>query len=1108
MFVEDGELEEMLKDVKSDEEDEGGPVILLNGRVSSAGKGRGTLRNLPDTGHTPDSLSLQAMTARFASAVIPEEAVVDADQVILTTKISELTDLRKDLASLVKSVGPEDSLRRRKAVDLLKKVDAEVSLYEQFLDSNGQSVPDELALSVQETPSETSFRSALSATLSSPRLFGHRRSISQSSVGSATSSNVPSTAGSHFALPASTIIPPGPNDVLRWTLLPGLSNQVFSEGMKQRIGIPVTFVVAGLGIAIGTSRSLVAIYDFTQNLRIVLGDPMNAAQFGSVTSLAVSTDHTQLVCGYSFGAVCVWDAVKGVPVRTVLPVRAEERNSGKRDGHGHGVPVIHVGFVGGKGGVVSGDNQGHVFYHSVTRVMLMNTAVTTRVHPASARLAYPTTIYALAPLPHLHHRLPYPGDSLHLVALSTPYKLAIMSLKPLQTQYKISWVRESKADVSAVRKAVAMSCLCWWPAMKGRDGQSLSDPLLAASCGPKLIVIRVSSVMPPRNKRDSLSTPPIAGGLEFKVEGQVKTGSNIVSIQWLDEFTLSCLHSTEEIVLYDVGKMREVARTDVKARQVACHDYFSKPLSSLMVPVEMAYWMSLRMYKGRVFIMGLREIIIASRLSWTDRLKALVTAGKFSEALTLGLDFYHGKQRHSVTGLPAHEGERRRLVGGYLAELVNSYVEMSLSGVRGGEGDEEGVGSEGESENEDMTVYKSLAETVFDICLSIDRSNLLFSDIYDHFSDSGLQSVFLETLEPRVLNGTITVIESPVVVRDLVRVYVERGWEGRLEQVILGMDVGRSAVDIHETVRVCRGRGMWSGLCYVLNRAGDFVMPVVEMVGRAAEIVEQRQTGEGEEGKEEDGLYTVFVYLAYVLTGKAFPVGMLGKKETGNVRSDVWSFLGSPFFATWPPVEGGQEGGRRRIGEEPYPYVRTLLAFDSGEFLKTVNAAVGDSALDVGGEEAGVKIRQNVYVEFREGRGRFAERRVIGRAEVVEALVRVVEGEYVVPVRVGSVRVGDSVGGGGTGISRGDALRVYAWICRWWGRWGGDGIGVLREVLVRGVLALVWVGKEGRKDVRESVLENVERMVEVDAEEAAKVVDEFWGGEHERVVGKLEGRQD
>ena len=103
----------------------------------------------------------------------------------------------------------------------------------------------------QETPSEMSFRSGLSATLSSPRLMGHRRSMSQSSVQSGishVSSNVPSTAGvsvvSNFGLSSSAMIPPGPNDVLRWTLLPNLSNQLFSESMKQRIGIPVTFAVS------------------------------------------------------------------------------------------------------------------------------------------------------------------------------------------------------------------------------------------------------------------------------------------------------------------------------------------------------------------------------------------------------------------------------------------------------------------------------------------------------------------------------------------------------------------------------------------------------------------------------------------------------------------------------------------------------------------------------------------------------------------------------------------------------------------------------------------------------------------------------------------------
>ncbi|KAJ3032574.1 Vacuolar protein sorting-associated protein 8, partial [Rhizophlyctis rosea] len=753
------------------------------------------------------------------------------------------------------------------------------------------------------------------------------------------------------------MMPPGPNDVLRWTLLPGLSSQVFSEGMKQRIGIPVTFAVAGVGIAIGTSRSLVALYDFTQNLRIVLGDPTNAAQFGSVTSIAVSTDHNLLVCGYSFGAVCIWDAVKGVPVRTILPLRAEDRAAQKKDGHTRGVPVIHVGFVGSKGNVVSGDNQGHVFYHSVTRVMLLNTSATVRVHPASSRLAYPTTIYALAPLPHLHHRAAYPGDTMHLVALSTPYKMAIVSLKPLQTQYKLSWVRESKVDASAIRKAAPMSCLQWWPPMKQKDGERLSDPLLAASCGPKLMIIRVSHAPTSRSRRDS-SIP--TSDLQFTVDGSITTASNIVAIQWLDESTVACLMSSEEIVLYDVKRFLEVARADVRARQVACHDYFSKALASLMVPVEMAYYQSLRMYKGRLFIMGLREITIAGRLSWTDRLKALVTAGKFAEALSLGLEFYNGKQRNSVTGLPPSETERKRLVGNHISELLNTYVEMSLSGydadavqsARVSEDEEQAGGEE-----DDLSVYRSLCKTAFDISLAIDREQALFSDTYDHFAEAGLKGVFMEMLEPSILSGSVTTIDSPVVVQDFITYFVAQGWVQRLEQVILHLDV--KTLDIHSTIEVCRRCGMWSALCYVYNRAGDYVMPLVEIL----EVLEKSLAEGGEENSGDNGLYTVFVYLAYVVTGKAFPIGVMTKKEAGNVKMDLWSFLMSPFYATWPPDES--EFSRRKIGAEPYPYLGILLRWDVGEFLKALMVMISDSGLD--GE--GVRIRQNVYVEERGGRG-------------------------------------------------------------------------------------------------------------------------------------------
>ncbi|KAJ3283227.1 Vacuolar protein sorting-associated protein 8 [Borealophlyctis nickersoniae] len=1081
-----------------DDADECRPIITLGGRTFSKDTENPRARDFTSLSQQQDTVYLTVLASRFASSALLEDSIVDASQSTLRTKIGELELLKRDVEEHVKRVGiREGSFREQKAVDLLQQVSSEIALYEQFLESNGKRVTlesilstrseqdDELGFlreangattptslnpsrtassdflqpptSIEATPSEISFTSVISVNPSSPRVSRHRRTLSQSSLGSGvshTSSTIPSTVGgvssSSLSMLTSSIIPPGPNDVFRWTSLPTLSQQLLSDSMKQRIGIPITFAVGSGGIVIGTSRSLVALFDFTQTLKAVLGDPVNGAEYGSVTALSMSTDHKLVACGYSKGVVCVWDLMKGIAVRTILPLRADEKPGPKRDGHTQGTPVIHVAFVGAKGNVVSADNQGSAFYHSIAKVIMISTPASTRIHPSKPRPSIPTTIYALAPLPHIHNHSRYPGDHLNLVALSTPYKMAIISLKPLQTQYKISWVHESKADISATLKASPMSCLQWWPPMKQKDGMQLTVPLLAVSCGKRLMVVRVSWVpTTARSKRESFNKSP---AVEYTVRGELLADSNIIAIQWLDERLVACLTSAEELVLYDIKNFTEVERTNLKGKQIVCHDFFSKPLAATMVPVEMAYYQSLRMYRGRLFVMGLREVTIASRLSWIDRLKALVMAGNFTAAIEMGLDFYRGQHRRAVTSLPSDDGTRRHAVGDHLAGLLVTYVDMALSGHDGPPRNEE-----------DTALYKQLAAATFDTCLATDREDLLFGDLYDRFCEKNLQGVFLETLEPLILSDTITALDNPGVIQAFVLHYRRAGWLDRVEQVILHLDP--TSLDIHETIGTCREHRLYSALIYVYNRAGDYVTPIAEMLAiveghlkREAAIKGGTRSSDAQgkasssSGRDDlDRIYILYVYLAYVLTGKAFPIGTLSKKEAQSVRSDVCSFLLSPFYASWPP-DDQSDIARRKLGAEPYPYVRLLLQYDARDFLKVAAVAMEDSCF---GE--GVRVRQNVFVGDRNGRARFVDKHEIGRQSIIDAILTVVEGEHPVPVSILGIKPGML---GLAGIDSGDfkhheLVGIYAFIARMFPKFRHT-ISLPDEVLLRALFVLTF----------------------------------------------------
>ncbi|OAD69130.1 hypothetical protein PHYBLDRAFT_85972, partial [Phycomyces blakesleeanus NRRL 1555(-)] len=823
-----------------------------------------------------------------------------------------------------------------------------------------------------------------------------------------------------------------PWEAFKWTPLLKISEQLYSDSVRKNSGLLTVLAVSGV-IAIGTTRSLVFVYDYSQNLKCVLGDSARAVEVGSVTSLAISADHTTIACGYSQGYIIVWNIKKpAYPVRTIDPLPASQLAGAlasnavgpqqtplRKEGHIKGAAILHIGFISiKKSEIVSADDQGMAFYHLLYKVVMVNAVDTTRIlgryqnisfssDPAYSSAASsrqygspsddipvipkpkkPSTVFGMQPLPLGH--IPHPAESFGLVALLTPYKMIIVGLKPTpQTQFKFL---KPKYLHSTEHADSLSGCLAWLPVTKtgmhdeGEPQDSLpsTDPMLAFSWGYHLFIIRVGVEAADskqqngnRANRNPIGNKPKKGNkLEFIKLGEWECGDPIVGLQWINRQILVLFTPNEEMILFDPKNMRETERANIRNKQLVYHDWFNNPLKEVASEtivqiqkpalgtnntivthktIEMAYYHSLKGYKGKMFLLGLRQIFVGTLLSWADRILALVKAGDFLEGIELATLFYNGQRIQTVVGLPEDEQARKKLVGEKLMELLVASLNYAFSSKRTYEGMTDDIAG-GNS-----ILFHDLADGCMKACLSMGKLDFLFDTVYERFAASGVRGVFLEVLAPYIVDDKMPDI-PPSIMKDLVEHYSEKKLLGQLEQVI--WHVNPQCLSIDQIVSMCHREGLYEAMMYVWNKSmNDYVSPVVEMLKVIPNPAQRSRVSSGEsrvwprpspENNLRQNTEKLFEYLKSVLRGRSFPddLQMIGSRAT-EAKSAVYSFVFSGRCVVWPRIGGKlvlTTTEDEEMSEPTYPYLRLLLRFNTKKFLEALEVVFEDPWLN-GGED-------------------------------------------------------------------------------------------------------------------------------------------------------------
>jgi hypothetical protein len=675
-----------------------------------------------------------------------------------------------------------------------------------------------------------------------------------------------------------------------------------------------------------------------------------AVESGAVTSIAISADHLIVAGGHANGSIFTWEIARAArPFLHIPSLEPAQMISRSVDGHVPNVAIRHLGFLGTRHtALVSADDRGMAFSHLATRGMgaVGRTVKTTRIlgrYPndiaTTGKPRKPSTVLAFAPLPL--GNVERGTDTMGLTAMLTPYLLVIVSTTPIaQTQHKAARPKEVAAH------SALSGCLAWFPAVKlkvkdPKTGSDFSKVKLVYCWSNVLTVLDVDEVESPN--KDKPST------LSFKPRSRWKAEEAIVAVQWLSRSVLTVLTITQRLIVLEDGSMRMTEAFDLVHKHIYHQDLFSRQLHSLVEQLDEedpsmhgvvadAFYMSFKAYKSRMFLLGFNDVSIGTLSNWADRIIALMEDGDYIGAIRLATSYYTGDADKLTIGLPEDTDLRHSIVQDKLVEIMTASLKFAFGQRQ----------KEPSATNDDH--LKALAEACFAACLSIDDIDYLFDEAYEWYEDGDLEGIFLETLEPHILDKRITII-PPTVVKAMVAHFVSKGWESRLEEMLCHMET--STLDIDQVTTLCKQHNLYDALIYVWNQAlHDYITPLIDLLSLLIPLV-QNGDGFANGNVMEDPIFGVnalkmFPYLSYTFTGRVYPTGeTLGEQEALNAKAELYWFIFSGKTINWPRGSGKAFITQPNQDYEPsFPYLRMILKFDAPSFLSALNEAFEDSFLN------------------------------------------------------------------------------------------------------------------------------------------------------------------
>ncbi|KAL0270958.1 UNVERIFIED_CONTAM: hypothetical protein PYX00_008218 [Menopon gallinae] len=665
---------------------------------------------------------------------------------------------------------------------------------------------------------------------------------------------------------------------LRHVLLKGISSQITSATERVNAGTPTCMTVSSM-VAIGTSHGYILVFDNRQALRWCLCSPDEDQ--GSVSSLCFNFDSTRLLVGFARGHILMFDLTNGKLIRTLTDV------------HTPATAVLSVKFTDSSTLALCSDSGGSVFELNFKRTLGVRGCDSKCLFSGSRG-----EVCVIQPL-LLNQFISHPLQGIILVAMATLSKVIVISIRP---KMRVVLVRALPPN------STVLPMLSWQFVVIQMGGSGkVVDPVLVYAKENSINFFQVS----------------VDGDGKLRVTALQKLVVNytILSLHWLNSWTLAVIDISERLHLLDVHTHEELENLDISNIGLVYESSHFKGIftggnvsKAMALAGEKACYNTVVSHGNQILLLGAKSVHVMNIRPWTERLNYLVKQKKYLTALSLGLSFYEDPK--AAVGLKGTREKRIEATKAKIIQILEQFIDDMENPV------------------EDIPACIQYA-------VSIRHLDIIFNKLWESvYIDPVTKTIYLESLEPFILNDQIICI-PPAILQQFVNCYEQTGKLQALEACIVHFDIG--SLDIHQVVQICWLHGLYDAIIYIHNKAlNDYITPIHELVP-----ILQKAIAEGQEmtAKQIELGNKLLVYISFCLAGRGYPIGEVPKDSVQSVKYEVFKCLTSVHSKNADD------------NELPYPFLRTFVHFDTREFLNVVSLAFTEPEFT---SELGLRQRQRL----------------------------------------------------------------------------------------------------------------------------------------------------